>query len=191
MANRAALPSAPPPLAHRLAAEWRGVQDLAIRNPGRLTDLQRRDTSITLRLRHTPALPCAAANPDGDLLTTHDVRIEFPAFFPAVPMELYLATPVAHPNIHPETGFVCLWDKHRVSNTVEQALQKTVAILGWQLHNAEVPHVMQPEALSRLATEGDQIRQRLSAPPLAGSPSGNFLSPAPGYLADRRRRRLS
>ena len=63
-------------------------------------------------------------------------------------MELYIDQPVLHPNIHPETGFLCLWEKHRVSYTIEHALHRTVAMLAGRLFNADVLHVMQPEALA-------------------------------------------
>lgn len=55
--------------------------------------------------------------------------------------------PVVHPNIHPDTGFVCLWDRHRVSNTVEHALHKLAAMLAGELQNTTPMHVMQPGAL--------------------------------------------
>ena len=62
-------------------------------------------------------------------------------------MEMYLSVPVLHPNVHPETGFVCLWDRHRVSNTVEIAMHKLVAMLAGTLWNADALHVMQPGAV--------------------------------------------
>ncbi len=62
-------------------------------------------------------------------------------------MELYLEAPMRHPNIHPITGFVCLWEQHRVSYTVEHAIHRAAAILGWRLLNPDPRHVMQPDAL--------------------------------------------
>ena len=133
-------------LERRLAAEWELLLQLADRNPGRLSSLQADGAVLSLRLHGPTAMPADAATHPG-LVSIHAIRIEFPVHFPAVPMELFLETPVFHPNIHPETGFVCLWDRHRVSNTVEHALHKTVAMLAGELRNTNSIHVMQPEAL--------------------------------------------
>ena len=62
-------------------------------------------------------------------------------------MELFLRIPVVHPNVSPETGFVCVWDRHRVSHTVELALHRLVAMLAGILWNGDAPHVMQPQAV--------------------------------------------
>ncbi len=195
------------PLERRLRAEWEILGQLAARNPGRLSALAMDDTVFRLTLHATPALslngtvqdawsePMAESWPPGcslscHLVREHQIRLEFPLFFPAVPLELYLETPVRHPNIHPGTGFVCLWDRHRVSNTVEHALHKTVAILGWRLYNADPVHVMQPYALHCARADGERIRERLAAPALHGS----LPQPASLPPADRepdRRRRLS
>ncbi len=127
----------------RLRAEWDTLQQLAALNPNRLTGLTAADTTFTAVL-HGPAVTLGK----GTLVRQdHALRIVFPVHFPAAPMELYVAQPVPHPNIHPETGFVCLWDKHRASYTVEHAVHRTVAMLAGQLFNPRPPHVMQPEAL--------------------------------------------
>lgn len=158
------------PTGRRLHAEWCTLQRLAAGNPGRLTGLAADDLTFSLTLRQTPALPlprgadgCQGATP-----TTHSLRIVYPEFFPAGPMELYLEQAVYHPNVHPGTGFVCLWDRHRVSNTVEHALHKLVAILGWRLYNTRAEHIMQPEALAQLQQSGTAIAATLQAPPLRG-----------------------
>lgn len=129
----------------RLASEWSLLNDLATCNPGRITNTQLRGSTIEILLHGPSALP--ASDPTGTcLMSEHAVCMEFPVHFPAVPMEMFLETPVFHPNIHPETGFVCLWDRHRVSNTVEHALHKLTAILSGHLHNTDALHVMQPVA---------------------------------------------
>ncbi len=130
----------------RLAAEWTLLQQLAAANPGRLTGLRRDAVDFHLRL-HGPAAVSIPNPQHTGRLFVHDLRLEFPVHFPAVPMEMYLRIPVFHPNVHPETGFVCLWDRHRVSNSVEHALHKLVAMLAGDLFHAAAPHVMQPEAL--------------------------------------------
>ncbi len=176
------------PFPRRLEAEWTLLQELAVRNPGRFANLRREDTVFSLLLLGTTA---RAVRPPGAqlsqaLLHKHAIRIDFPPFFPAVPMELYLGTPVFHPNVHPETGFVCLWDRHRVSNTVALALHKTVAILSWQLYNPDPAHVMQPEALASLLSAGDAIPGRPAQAPLAGTETFVWAS-ATGRTSMRQR----
>ena len=135
-------------LQRRLSAEWNLLLALVQRNPHRLGAPTGSDTTFRISLHGPPAKPAgSSAGPD---LTSHGIRIHFPVHFPAVPMELYLDTPVLHPNVHPDTGFVCVWDLHRVSNTVEHALHKTVAMLNGTLYNPHPLHVMQPSALALL-----------------------------------------
>ncbi len=173
--------------AARLEREWRLLAQLAEQNPARLTDLAQHDSTFHLTLRNTPALPLPSSHQPEEILTTHRLRLEFPEFFPAVPLELYLQTPVRHPNIHPTTGFVCLWERHRAANTAEVALHKTAAILGWRLHNAQPVHVMQPDALPLLASPGGEaLQSRLAAPALRGVPSGKW-NPAAAPVVRRRR----
>lgn len=129
----------------RLASEWALLNELAACNPGRITDRRLHGGSIEFRLLGPLALP-ASGNGMAHPISEHSTRVEFPVHFPAVPMEMFLETPVFHPNVHPETGFVCLWDRHRVSNTVEHALHKLAAMLAGNLRNTSTLHVMQPDA---------------------------------------------
>ncbi|GAA3753725.1 ubiquitin-conjugating enzyme E2 variant [Terriglobus aquaticus] len=135
-----------PATERRLAAEWSLLQQLSAANPGRITQLRREEDVFYLTL-HGPAAVSIPGGQHGTALSVHDLRIEFPVHFPAVPMEMYLSVPVVHPNVHPETGFVCLWDRHRVSNTVEIAMHKVVAMLAGTLWNPQALHVMQPAAV--------------------------------------------
>ena len=145
----------------RLRAEWQLLEQLVARNPSRLTDTRQGDSEFRLTLLETPAL-----TPDGQPgRARHQVRIVYPRFFPSVPLELYLDEAVLHPNVHPLTGFVCLWDRHRVSNTVEHALHKTTAMLGGRLMNLEARHVMQPAALT---LDWPALSAQLGGEPLAG-----------------------
>ena len=147
----------------RLQAEWKLLGTLARLNPERIAGVRADDAVFRLTLRGTPAF---RLHWDG-VESTHALRVVYPRFFPMAPLELYLETPVIHPNIHPETGFVCLWDRHRVSNNVEHALHKTVAMLGWRLWNADPLHVMQPECLLQVESNED-AKDRLRAPLLCG-----------------------
>lgn len=165
----------------RLQAEWALLQQLVALNPARLAGAKKQDSQFEVTLLGTPALLLNGAVTQA----AHRVRIAYPRFFPSVPLELYLAEPMLHPNIHPLTGFVCLWDRHRVSNTVEHALHKTVAMLGWRLLNAEPRHVMQPGAP---ALNANALADRLRVSPLAGVhyAAEHFQAPEHGM-----RRRLS
>ena len=134
-------------LERRLHAEWELLLALASLNPGRLSKPAACDAVFSMLLSG-PAVPAAGAHEE--FVTVHDIRVLYPLHFPAVPMELTLAKPVQHPNVHPEAGFVCLWERHRVSHTIEHALHKLVAMLNGTLFNADPLHVMQPAALDRM-----------------------------------------
>ena len=167
----------------RVLGEWQLLLALAERNPERIADPELQDDSIGLRLVSTPAFQL-----DGSMLSEHRVSIGFPVHYPAAPMTLHLGSPVKHPNVHPRSGFVCLWADHRVSNTVEHALHKTVAILGGRLFNADPIHVMQPESLPWLQSMRDAGETSSLYAPLHGIESEHqkVIEPALG-----RRRRLS
>jgi ubiquitin-protein ligase len=141
----------------RIAAEWELLQQLAAANPGRITAMYFDSAVVQLTL-HGPAAMSIPNRQHGPVLSEHDLRVEFPVHFPAVPMEMYLSVPVLHPNVHPETGFVCLWDRHRVSNSIEIALHKLVAMLAGILWNADALHVMQPEAVPCTPAEPMPLR---------------------------------
>ncbi len=143
----------------RFRSEVELLHALAARNPGRILDVAAEGGTISLVLHGPSSMAAGTTLPC--LIARHDLHIDFPVHFPAVPMEMFLARATVHPNIHPETGFVCLWDRHRVSNTVEHALHKLVAMLAGQLQNTEPRHVMQPEALAAPRTAA-------SAMPLLG-----------------------
>ena len=177
----AAFPPEPPPASgfvRRLTAEWALLRQLAALNEGRLTDLSGDDTILRLTLHATPALvrptvdaaqvPNLLKIEDAEVLTEHRLELRYPRYFPSVPLELYLERPVLHPNVHPVTGFVCLWDSHRVEHSVEHALHKTVAILGWRLVNREARHIMQPEAVALTLSDGGAVADRLLTPALRG-----------------------
>ena len=159
------------------------LADLASRNPQRLCALYAEDTTLHVTLRGTPARLLT-----GDVADSHPLRLEYPRYFPSQPLELYLDRPVLHPNVHPETGFVCLWDKHRAAHTAEDALHKTVAILGWKLFDMRPEHTMQPAAARLPEDVREQLRRQLEAAPLLGVRGTEVYLPA---SAAAMRRRLS
>jgi len=111
----------------RLQAEWDLLQQLAQLNPGRLTGISCEDHIFRLTLRDAPMR--LTSSPKGELVPIHEVRVAYPSFFPASPLEVYIGRAFFHPNVHPETGFVCVWSQHRSEHTM---------------------HKMQPEALSAM-----------------------------------------
>ncbi len=173
--------------ARRLRAEQDLLRSLLAANPARLRDPQWRDAAVSLTLLATPAL---LAGPPGDqIVREHRLRIGYPLFFPSLPLDLYLDRAVVHPNIHPETGFVCLWDEHRATHTIEHALHKLAAMLAWRLANPAAPHVMQPEAWARMEDprEAGRVRKLLASDALIGVAHPHAFSTPPTVL----RRRLS
>ncbi len=131
-------------LQRRLSAEWDLLGRLASLNPGRLSGLSANDTEF----RGNLIGPSARLVMQDTWEKNHSFRLFYPVHFPAAPMELYLQQPVRHPNVHPETGFACLWERHRVSHTAEHAVHRLAAMLAGRLVNREAVHVMQPEALA-------------------------------------------
>jgi len=51
-----------------------------------------------------------------------------------------------HPNVKPETGFVCLWEQANPSDTVIQAIARTQAIAAYRMVNPGSVHVMHASA---------------------------------------------
>ena len=167
-------------LERRFAGEWELLKQLTACNPGRITHVQADHAALSLHL-HGPEAVAAGASFGPERIHLHRVRVDYPVHFPAVPMELFLAIPILHPNVHPETGFVCLWERHRVSNTVEHALHKLTAMLAGELRNTSPLHVMQPAAIEHA--------WHTTPMPLVGvayDPGPSAFMPGPGT----RRRRL-
>lgn len=120
-------------------------------NPERLLAVTRHADDFKLTLQGTPALHRQPESLDAwqaSLRTEHSVRIFFPRFYPAMPCEVYVAGSAFHPNAHPDTGFVCLWERHLALHTVSHNLAQLQAILSGRLFNRDERHVMQPEALA-------------------------------------------
>jgi ubiquitin-protein ligase len=135
--------------ARRIENEWLLLQALQQANPGRL-QLSRHTDSFALEVSDLPALiegPADPAKAGAATQRIHRIRVVFPRYYPTMPVEVYLDAPVFHPNVHPDTGFVCLWTKHRIQTTLEQTLAQLQRVLSWSLLNTDAEHVMQPEAL--------------------------------------------
>ncbi len=138
--------------ARRIENEWSLLARLAEYNPG-IVEVVRREVLpdadvFHVVLHRTSAL---ALEPPHALLesASHTVRFRYPSYYPSVPIEAFLATPVFHPNIHPENGFVCLWDRFSAGDTILEALGQLQRVITWALWNDMADHVMQPDALHR------------------------------------------
>lgn len=136
--------------ARRLENEWALLLQLAAENPG-VVEAVRRETLPDADIFHvilhrTSAL--ALAPPHRLLeMASHPVRFRFPEYYPSVPIEAFLERPVFHPNVHPENGFVCLWDRFSSGDTILEAVRKLRKVITWELWNRREEHVMQPDAL--------------------------------------------
>lgn len=133
----------------RIANEWRDARRLAACNPDVIhigpPHPAGEATEFTVILRQTNGL---ISSPDGELClkTEHTAALRFPRFFPAVPIEAYLAVAVFHPNVDPVNGFVCLWDRHSAGDTLVHAILHLRQILSWKMFNLWADHIMQPAA---------------------------------------------
>jgi hypothetical protein len=131
--------------ADRIAKEWELLGRLARLNPDRVEILGRDsapdEETFRVRLLASPGIE----NARGDALRTRDVhtlRLSFTRFYPEVPIECYVEEPLFHPNIKPETGFVCLWDQASSRDTVIQAIARAQAMAAYRMVNLGGPHVM-------------------------------------------------
>ena len=132
----------------RIENEWRLLHDLAALNPGSLEIVERgvgpNEEYFRVRLNQTTG-PVESRDGVG-LRDSHLAGFHFPRFFPAVPIEALLMHPVFHPNVDPDTGFVCLWTRVCPGDTVAEALTRLQRVIAWDLANLTPDHVMQPRA---------------------------------------------
>jgi ubiquitin-protein ligase len=136
----------------RVEQEWRLLQSLSEANPGVLT-IASRTTDADSVLFDFTLDKTQALIADGEhcsVQESHHVTFRFPRFFPSMPIEATLVRPVFHPNIHPHTGFVCLWGRFSSGDTVIEAVAQLQRVITWELVNREADHVMQPIALEWL-----------------------------------------
>ena len=135
----------------RINNEWTILSQIAGANPSCIDIKEQRPDEFVLVLKQSPAPICLhGRNEDGriELVQEHELRFVFARFFPAVPIEAYLTRPVFHPNIHPTTGFVCLWSRFSKADTVIEALCQLQRILTYSVFSDSADDVMQPEALT-------------------------------------------
>ncbi len=135
--------------ADRIDREWSLLERLAATNQ-RFIEICGRQPSptedtFTVRLRNSPGIESVR----GDRIVTrndHELRLSFPRFYPEVPIDCYVTAPLFHPNVKPETGFICLWEHANMRDTIVQALARTQAIAAYRMVNTGAAHLMNKEA---------------------------------------------
>ena len=135
--------------ADRIDREWRLLERLAAANADQLELLDRRTSPaedvFRVRLRNSPGLSHAVGT-DLDVRDEHTIRLGFTRFYPDVPIECYIEEPLFHPNVRPETGFVCLWQDANPRDTAIQAVARAQAMAAYRMVNLGGPHQMNREA---------------------------------------------
>lgn len=149
----------------RIENEWSFLQRMAAANPGILTIKDRIPDEFRVTLRETNAP--IRNNGNIEIVNEHQLRLSFARFFPAIPMEIYRNRPVFHPNVHPSTGFVCLWNKSSISDTVVEALIRLQRVLTCSLFTDSPDHVMQPAALRWMSAPNRDLELPLHCIPLS------------------------
>jgi hypothetical protein len=153
----------------RIENEWTILGQMASANAPRLLVKKRCGDQFLLVLHETRA-PIVQ---DGEikLVSEHELRISFARFFPTMPLEVYLTRPVFHPNIHPTTGFACLWGRSSQTDTVVEALCRLQRILTYSVFSDSLDDVMQPAALAWATNPARGTTLPLTCVSLAKPPS--------------------
>jgi ubiquitin-protein ligase len=133
----------------RIEQEWKLLEKLESLNPEFIEILQRKsrptEEIFYLRLLQSPGVE--EINGDSPLVREeHTVRLCFPRFYPDVPIECYVKEPLSHPNVRLETGFVCLWERFSLGDTVIQAVCRAQATAAYRMVNLREEHLMNLEA---------------------------------------------
>jgi len=129
----------------RIENEWKLLERMAGANPRLLAIHEPRPSDFLLTLHETPAV--ARIDDQIQTFSDHEIRLSFARFFPAMPIEAYVTRAVFHPNVHPDTGFLCLWGRFSLRDTVVEALCQLQRVLTYSLLSESADHVMQPQAL--------------------------------------------
>jgi RNA polymerase sigma factor (sigma-70 family) len=177
----------------RIENEWKLLNQLAALNPATLHVRGRGVGSageyFCVEMRQTAGLIRIAGV--AEVRESHAMELNFPRFFPVVPIEVLLQVPVFHPNVDPDTGFVCLWTRTCPGDSVAEAITRAQRIVSWDLMNLSPDHVMQPEAANWYRSEPRSTALPCAFVPVHVSEQLNWFTtpriPRSGY----RRQRLS
>ena len=133
----------------RIENEWALFCSAQHRNPALLEILGKQagpdGESFSFILLATPGL--VEIEGQKVLFSSHRAELRFPRFFPYVPTEVRLVRPVFHPNVDPSNGFVCLWSRFAVEDTVVTALQRLQKVVAWELINQNPRHIIHQAAI--------------------------------------------
>jgi hypothetical protein len=125
----------------RMEEEWHLLEKLAVANPCILADIACFPEEFAVTLKNSPAWTQNGS--ELKIENEHVVRYVYPRYYPTLPLESYLVRPVAHVNVDPSTGFACLWEQYRSSQTIVDAVLITRAIMAWRAVNRDPAHQMQ------------------------------------------------
>jgi len=176
----------------RVDNEWDLLMHLQRSNPSVLQHLTRHSSpdadTFKLALLETGGITIQ----NGRLLLTysHTSEIRFPRFFPSVPIEVRLGTPVFHPNVDPVSGFACLWDRFDPGDTVTDAVCRLQQIISWKLLNLDPDQVIEPRAVLWFKDPSRTERLPFDFIPVV-KPEDVRSKDTPALRATARRRRLS
>lgn len=144
--------------ADRIDHEWRLLGRLSRANPDHVEVVDRTaaptEDVFHVRLLNSPGIEHAVDDQLG-IRDTHSLRLSFTRFYPEVPIECYVDEPLFHPNVKPETGFVCLWQEANPRDTAIQAVARAQAMAAFRMINMGSAHQMNREAAEWFVTIGE------------------------------------
>jgi ubiquitin-protein ligase len=114
-------------------------------------------TENLFQFKATGIQPAEASGGQPVLIHEHEVLLVLPAEFPMKAPLAFWQTPLFHPNIHPDSGFVCLGelqDKYRPGLHFGQLCQMLVDMAAFK--NYELSPNLNPEAARWLASSEGQ-----------------------------------
>ena len=143
--------------AQRIEQEWNLLNELMELNPEYLRLLGRKsrpnEETFFVQLFASPGIE--QIGDDGPILRDeHTLRLCFPRFYPDVPIECYVKEPLFHPNVRPDNGFVCLWERFSLGDTAIQAVCRAQAMAAYRMLNPQQEHVMNTLAAHWYAQDG-------------------------------------
>lgn len=163
--------------ARRIENEWKLLQELEARNPAILQVLKRGLGPVGEFFRVGLNRTAGPIRVQGGILVrdSHQIEFSFPRFFPAVPIEATLQSPIFHPNVDPGNGFVCLWSRTCAGDTVIEAAFRTQRIIAWDLVNFMPDHLMQQDAVDWYRDGARSISLPCAFEPLISPEPFNWL----------------
>ena len=133
----------------RIQQEWNLLSQLSDLNPKSFKLLGRKsrptEETFLMQLLRSPGIE-ALFDDTPSVREDHTIRLCFPRFYPDVPIECYVKEPMFHPNVRPDTGFICLWERFNLDDTAIQAVCRAQAMAAYRMMNLRSEHVMNPDA---------------------------------------------